>query len=176
MSLWAEMFLFSFCILILFQGFQKKYITYFYLNWLKNGRSPYQKTSVLNFTTLYFGIRLFLSQLTLISMDGKGLLEPPPPSQQVFAISSWIVIMRFNLVTFKPILPRQGRGALWPPYHESIGCYRAVRARFTKFHDFVSFGNCQDHRVVQLVFIFSSSYENTQFFNKNSQFSSFQFA
>ena len=55
-----------------------------------------------------------------------------------------------------PILP--GGGHYGPPDHISIGCYRAVRGRFTKFHDFVPFGICQDPVKLLLTF-FTKKFE-----------------
>ena len=43
-------------------------------------------------------------------------------------------------------------GHYGPPYRISISCYRVVRGRFTKFHDFVPFGICQDPVKLLLTF------------------------
>ena len=51
-----------------------------------------------------------------------------------------------------------------PPYHISRGCSRAGRGRFTKFHDFVPFGICQDPVKLLLTF-FIKKFEKSDFEN-----------
>ena len=53
-----------------------------------------------------------------------------------------------------------GGGHYGPPYHISICCYRAVRGRFTKFHDFVPFGISQDPVKLLLTF-FTKKFEKS---------------
>ena len=67
-------------------------------------------------------------------------------------------VKRHHLIYLCLTLFYLGGGHYGPPYHISIGCYRAVRGRFTKFHDFVPFGICQDPVKLLLTF-FTKKFE-----------------
>ena len=61
----------------------------------------------------------------------------------------WVVLTLF---------PLGGGGLFDPLYHESVCCIYKTRTRFTKIHDFVPFGICQDPVKLLLKF-FSKKFE-----------------